>query len=281
MLVLTRRPSDKILFPKLGIAIHVVRVDGRSVRLGIDAPRDVHVVRHELTGEQWQAMAGERSGSPAPPALTHAMRNQLQTSLVSLHLLQRLLELGRIDPQEVEGQLGEAIQQLEAMEAGLSGNIPSAAPHAKLVDCHAPAPADASSPRLPAPWRPRRTALLVEDNANERSLLAGYLQTYDYDVATACDGADALEYLATHEKPDVVLIDMNMPRVGGAATVHVIRSNPELAGMKLVAVSGLTPPQVNVPLGKNGVDRWFIKPIKPDVLIEQLDRELAATPKPV
>ena len=36
MLVLTRRPSDRILFPKLGISIQVVRVDGRSVELAPD-----------------------------------------------------------------------------------------------------------------------------------------------------------------------------------------------------------------------------------------------------
>jgi CheY-like chemotaxis protein len=212
------------------------------------------------------------------------MRNQLQTALVSLQLLQRLLELGQIDPQEVEHQLGRAVADLEAMEAGLAGANPNEAePRNKPLDGQQPVARSAPArPRLSAPWRRRRrTALLVEDNANERSLLAGYLQTYDYDVATACDGADALEYLATHEKPDVVLIDMNMPRVGGAATVHVIRNNPELADVKLVAVSGLTPPQVNVPLGKGGVDHWFIKPIRPDVLVEQLDRALQSPTKSV
>lgn len=274
MLVLTRRPNDKILFPKLGIAIHVVRVDGRSVRLGIDAPRDVHVVRHELTEDSFLHKSSAPLAPPVP-ALTHAIRNQLQMALVSLHLVQRLLELGRIDPEEVEQQLGQAIEQLEAMEAGLRGEKPQAALPLETV-ARRPAVRADPSPRLSAPWRPRRTALLVEDNVNERALLAGYLQTYDYEVAVASDGADALEYLATHDKPDVVLIDMNMPRVGGPATVHVIRNNPDLAGLKVVAVSGLTPPQVNVPLGKDGVDRWFIKPIKPDVLIEQLDRDLAA-----
>jgi carbon storage regulator CsrA len=259
MLVLTRRPSDRILFPKLGIAIHVVRVDGRSVRLGIEAPPDVHIVRHELADEGACELPAP---APRPHGLTHEMRNRLQTALVSLHLLQRLSELGQLAPPEIESQLRDVIGQLEAMESGLD-----AAPRR--------APSRPSPPHLSRPWRPRRTALVVEDNANERSLLAGYLQTCDYDVATANDGADALEYLATHERPDVVLLDMNMPRVGGAATVHVIRSNPDLAGVKVIAVSGIAPRQANVPLGKDGVDHWFTKPIRPDILVQELDRELA------
>ncbi len=259
MLVLTRRPSDCILFPKLGISIQIVRVDGRSVRLGIDAPRDVHVIRHELAdGKDFEPRA-----QPPAPALDHAARNRLQTPLVSLDLLQRLMELGQLEPHEIENQLCEVIGQLEAIEAEPNVGRPCAAP-----------------PKLSSPWRPRRKALLVEDNANERTLLAGYLQTHDYDVATANDGADALDYLATHDKPDVVLLDMNMPRIGGAATVHVIRNNPQLAGVKLVAVSGLAPPDFNVPLGKDGVDQWFTKPIRPDLLVEELDRELLASDPP-
>jgi carbon storage regulator CsrA len=258
MLVLTRRPNDRILFPRLGIAIHVVRVDGRSVRLGIEAPRDVHIVRHELADQH-----SESAPSPEPPALSHAFRNRLQTSLLTLQLLQRQIELDQIEPGQIERQLGDVIAQLESLESG-----------AALPASKGPATSRASA-HHDAGRHPRRTALLVEDNPNERALLAGYLQSFDYDVATAGDGADALEYLATHDKPDVVLLDMNMPRIGGAATVQVIRSNPGLAGVKLVAVSGLAPRQANVPVGKDGVDRWFTKPIRPDLLVEQLDRELA------
>lgn len=48
MLVLTRRKDQKVLFPHLGISVEVVDVSGKSVRLGIDAPRNVRIVRSEL-----------------------------------------------------------------------------------------------------------------------------------------------------------------------------------------------------------------------------------------
>jgi carbon storage regulator CsrA len=259
MLVLSRRPNDRILFPALGITIQVVRVDGRNVRLGIEAPRDVHVVRHELAGDRAPGPRAQSSRPAEAPALSHAVRNQLQSSLMALHLLQRQIELDQVEPEQIERQLESAIAQLNRIEAGLEAT-------------HAPA----ATPGDVAAAHPRRTALLVEDNLNERALLAAYLQSFDYDVATADDGAHALEYLATHERPDVVLLDMNMPHVGGAATVQVIRSNPDLAGVKLFAVSGLAPRQVNVTVGKGGVDHWFTKPIRPDLLVQEMDRELTA-----
>src|SRR5690606_9656984 len=80
-------------------------------------------------------------------------------------------------------------------------------------------------------------ALLVEDDANERCLLAGFLRSSGFEVDQAEDGAEAIEYLAAHEKPDIVLLDMLMPRIDGPQTVRTIRSNPRHQGIKIYAVS--------------------------------------------
>ena len=50
MLVLSRRESDKVLFPSLGISVEVLRVQGNKTRLGITAPADVPILRHEIAG---------------------------------------------------------------------------------------------------------------------------------------------------------------------------------------------------------------------------------------
>jgi carbon storage regulator CsrA len=259
MLVVTRRPNDRILFPKLGITVHVIRVDGRSVRLGIEAPRSVHVLRHEVANDGRYDEAPEDAIPDSSSRLSHCARNQLQGALLALGLLQRRVELGQVTTTDLESQLASIIAHLEAIETG-THEVPG-----QML------------PALPkTPAAGQRTALVVEDNANERSLLVDYLESCDYRVAVAGDGQDALDYLAQHHKPDVVLLDMNMPRLDGPATVREIRSNPELAGVKVVAVSGLAPQQAAVAVGPAGVDRWFTKPIKPSVLVRELDRELAS-----
>lgn len=60
MLVLTRRPNESIVFPALGVTVRILEVRGSSVRLGIEAPRDVVVMRAELL---------EPLGGPPKPSL--------------------------------------------------------------------------------------------------------------------------------------------------------------------------------------------------------------------
>src|SRR5207248_3517650 len=119
------------------------------------------------------------------------------------------------------------------------------------------------SRQAPAAPRPRK-ALLVEDNANERELLAQFLRLGGFEVDTAGDGADALDYLRARGKPDVVLMDMSMPRCDGATTVREIRRNEALAGLKIIAVSGHLPEEYDLRPGPGSVDRWFSKPVDPD-----------------
>lgn len=260
MLVISRKPNDRIVFPKLGITVQVVRVDGRNVRLGIDAPKSVQILRHEVADDGRY----ERDEVANPPErLSHEARNQLNTAMMALAVLQRQLELGLIEAAQIDQHIADVASLLGAIEAGFAGPAPQARIMARREQ------------RTPAAGPHRKTALVVEDNDNERTLLVDYLQTCDYDVAIAHDGRDALDYLATHERPDVVLLDMNMPRLDGPATVREIRANPDLSGVKLVAVSGLTPRQVSVDFGPAGVDRWFTKPIRASELVRELDRELA------
>jgi CheY-like chemotaxis protein len=135
-----------------------------------------------------------------------------------------------------------------------------------------PTPTAKTSAKTKRPWR----ALLVEDNANESNLLAGYLRMTGFEVETAGDGADALDYLHSHDRPDVVLLDMLMPRCDGPTTVGRIRRDPHLDGMKIYAVSGTSQKRFDLQTGPGGVDRWFTKPVDPRELVRQIDSELAA-----
>src|SRR5438045_3918509 len=92
MLVLTRRPEEKIVFPNLGVTVKILRVQGSAVRVGVEAPPDVRVLRNELADP-----IAERA---AVPRLSHALRNRLNSVNLSLHLLQRQLGQGQFGAAE-------------------------------------------------------------------------------------------------------------------------------------------------------------------------------------
>ncbi|MCA9263950.1 MAG: response regulator, partial [Planctomycetales bacterium] len=114
-------------------------------------------------------------------------------------------------------------------------------------------------------------ALIVEDDDNERSLLAAYLRMRGYAVEEATDGISAIEYLKTHSNPDVVLVDMNMPRLNGAKMVSRIRHTPRWRDLRVFGVSGSERSQWRLPLGERGVDRWFCKPVDPESIVHEID----------
>ena len=246
MLVLSRGPTDKIIFPNLDITVEILRIAGTKVRVGIDAPKDVRVLRHELVDEQSGKGASTRTSH-----LSHALRNRLNTANLAVHLLQRQLDAGLVE--EAETTLQKALRELDT----LNETIGESTAHSST-----------------APERPPCRALLVEDDPNESELLAGYLRMSGFDVDRAMDGLQALVYLSRHRSPDIVLLDMKMPRMNGPKTVSSIRGNPAYRNVKIFAVSGTAQSECGVPTGPEGVDRWFSKPINPQELVDEINRDL-------
>src|SRR5262249_53908914 len=118
-------------------------------------------------------------------------------------------------------------------------------------------------------------ALLVEDDANQRELLAGFLRMSGIDVATAGDGCAALDYLHSHPCPDLVLLDMGLPRCDGPTAVRLIRSEAAYRDLKIFAVTGASPDELGVETGPAGINRWFRKPLDPTALLQELRQEMA------
>jgi CheY-like chemotaxis protein len=130
---------------------------------------------------------------------------------------------------------------------------------------------DAAAGRAPSP---RRRALVVEDDGNTRQLLAECLRLAGLDVDTAGDGAEALDYLRTHARPDVMLLDMILPRCDGPTTVRAIRRDPAYAGLPIFGLSGHARDEFDIDSGPNGLNGWYQKPFDPQALLRDLDRTL-------
>lgn len=244
MLVLSRRPHQSVVFPTLGISVQIVRIDGQTVRIGVEAPRSIPVLRDEISPHDATPEPPEPAPGALDPKVVHRLRGRLNTASMGLYLAQQ--QLGRGLTEAAEGTLDQALAEL----AGIEGEL-------------APAGERPSLPR-------RVQALLVEDNPNESTLLESYLRLNGVDVAHAGDGQEALDYLATHDRPDAVLLDMTLPRRNGASVVVALRSNPTYSGLKVYAVTGARPEELNLPTGPRGVDLWFRKPLNPARLVETL-----------
>ena len=72
MLVLSRRENEKIVLPELGITLEVVRIQGNTVRIGIEAPREIRIVRSEVQNQPARRSAGKASSiSAASPVVAY------------------------------------------------------------------------------------------------------------------------------------------------------------------------------------------------------------------
>ena len=121
---------------------------------------------------------------------------------------------------------------------------------------------------------PRRRALVVEDNANESQLLAAYLRACGYQVETARDGCDAMRKLEASEQPDVLLLDMAMPRCDGPSMLGNLRSDSRFDDLTVFAVTGSEPDRFKANQACSRVDQWFLKPVDPEALVREMNRAL-------
>ena len=84
-----------------------------------------------------------------------------------------------------------------------------------------------------------QTILVVEDESQVRMLLAKLLEKNDYEVSTASDGLEAMKYLE-ESRPDLMLVDVMMPRLDGFSLVKAIRYNPENRSIPIIFLTAKT-----------------------------------------
>ena len=100
--------------------------------------------------------------------------------------------------------------------------------------------------------------LVVEDDPSVRGLLHTLLTGEGYEVATASDGLAGLVKASSH-KPDLMLLDLMMPDLGGVRVLEELRGDPALADVPVIVVTGKL--EAVPPLrGLLGEDNVFVKP---------------------
>ena len=119
--------------------------------------------------------------------------------------------------------------------------------------------------------------LVVDDSETIRELISVNLLLEGFDVVTAVDGQDALDK-ARAEVPDVVTLDVVMPRLDGFAAAERLRRDPRTAEVKIVMVTAAVQPSDLRRGAELAVDGYLTKPFAPQELI-RIVRELAGCPE--
>jgi carbon storage regulator len=125
MLVLSRRPEEKILLPTVPAVIKVIAAQSGLVRVGIEAPAHVLIFREELCREG----GGGRPAEPpegAPAGARHALRNRVNNLILGLALLR--MQLGEECGAAVRKNLAGMEEELAALRQCVMGDVPEDLP---------------------------------------------------------------------------------------------------------------------------------------------------------
>lgn len=119
----------------------------------------------------------------------------------------------------------------------------------------------------------RKKILYIEDNEQNMYLVTYILEKHGYEAHVARDGREGIERAAL-ERPDLILLDIQLPRMDGYAVARELRANAELAGVPIVAVTSYAMAGDRDKALAAGCTGYIEKPINPDTFLQQIEQHL-------
>lgn len=116
-----------------------------------------------------------------------------------------------------------------------------------------------------------KTILTIDDSRTMRDMLKFALDDAGYRVVQAEDGLAGLAALETHA-PDVVITDINMPRLDGFGVIERVRANPRHKGLPVLVLTTESAPEKKQRAREAGATGWIVKPFDPAKLVDVVRR---------
>lgn len=111
----------------------------------------------------------------------------------------------------------------------------------------------------------RERVLIVEDNPDFSELVAGRLRGWGYEVSTAADGEEGLQ-AAEAQLPDLILLDILMPKMKGREVCARLKANPSTASIPVMFLTALGLPD-HIEAGMSlGAEDYLVKPFRAETL---------------
>jgi two-component system cell cycle response regulator DivK len=111
--------------------------------------------------------------------------------------------------------------------------------------------------------------LVVEDTVNNRRILNDLLTNAGFEVVEAFDGEKGVA-MAAEYRPDLILMDIQLPLVDGYEATRRIKSNPELRAIPIIAVTSYALSGDEAKAIAAGCDGYFAKPFSPRVILAKI-----------
>ncbi len=121
--------------------------------------------------------------------------------------------------------------------------------------------------------------LIIEDNPANLDLMVYLLKAYHYTTLVARDGLEGLE-MARRERPDLILLDVHMPRMDGYTVARHLKSDPGLRHVPLVAVTAMAMVGDREKVLAAGFDGYLSKPVNPETFLEEVGAFLRPEEQP-
>ena len=120
-----------------------------------------------------------------------------------------------------------------------------------------------------------RRVLLIEDTEDNRQIIRDLLETVGIELVEAVDGAAGVE-AAKREKPDLILMDMQMPVMDGYQATRAIKADPDLAHIPVIAVTSYALSGDEQKTRDAGCNAYIAKPFSPRSLLKLIREHLPA-----
>lgn len=125
-----------------------------------------------------------------------------------------------------------------------------------------------------------RTILVVEDSPTERRIVTTFLETQGYRVLSAADGEQALD-LASREQPDLVVLDVLLPKKNGFEVCRRLKTDPMTQTIKVLILSAKNQSSDRFWGMRQGADRYLGKPWGEEELLSEVAELLGDPRRPV
>lgn len=120
-----------------------------------------------------------------------------------------------------------------------------------------------------------KTILIVDDLQSQLDLMANYLSQAGYSIITATNGEEAIA-ITTKKKPDLVVTDWMMPKMGGLDICRKLRKNPETAAIPVIACTAKNRDVDKMWAKKQGVKAYVVKPCTKEELVTAVREAMAS-----